>query len=72
VEERLEMAFRNAGGNRVTISVLNPKEGLTPAEVKAVMENILAANIFTSNGGDLTEIIEARIITRTVQELALA
>lgn len=66
---RLEMIFRNEEGNRVTISVQEPKMDLTPQEVQAAMELIVSGNVFTSSGGDLASIVGARVVTRGVEEL---
>lgn len=66
---RLEMSFRNEDGNRVTLSVLNPREDLDPQEVQEAMEAIVTHNIFTSNGGNLVEMLGARLVTREVVEL---
>lgn len=67
--KRLELIFQNAAGKRTTIAVVDPKEGLTPAEAQAAANTILTKNIFTSSGGDLTAILEARIVTRDVTEV---
>jgi hypothetical protein len=65
----LEMVFKNQGGTNVTISVLDPKEGLTMATVKAVMNSIIAKNIFSTKNGDLTFASEARIRVLNVDKL---
>lgn len=70
-EKRLEMVFKNAGGNRTTISVLEPKDSLTGAEVNNVMNNILQKNVFITSGGELVEKVEARIISRETTVLNL-
>ena len=51
---RVIMTFLNEEGGRVRISVDNPREDLTANDVLQVMDWIIAHNIFTSNGGDLT------------------
>lgn len=66
---RLEMTFRNEADNRFTLSVQDPKPDLTPQEVQAVMEQVVTGNVFASSGGDLTGIVSARIVSRTVEEL---
>jgi len=66
---RLEMTFQTAGGGRMRISLLDPREDLTAAEVEAAMNTIIAKNIFTSTTGDATGILGARIVSRDVQEL---
>ncbi|WP_258359800.1 DUF2922 domain-containing protein [Moorella sulfitireducens (nom. illeg.)] len=70
--KRLELIFQNAAGNRSTLAVTDPRDDLTETEVRAVMELILAKNIFTSPGGDLTAIIGARIVTREVTDIIAA
>lgn len=66
---RLEMFFRNEAGRRVTLSVLNPREDLSAQEVREAMEAVVNNNIFLSNGGDLTEVLGARLVSREVVEL---
>lgn len=68
----LQLIFGNAAGRQVTLSIADPRDNLTEAEVRAVMELILARNIFTSSGGDLTAIAGARIVTRDVTEIIAA
>lgn len=60
----LEMVFRNSSGKEVTMSLADPKEDLTKAQVDAVMQEIISRNIFTSKTGELTQSVEARIRTR--------
>ena len=69
-EKELELKFRNAAGQSRTITVKNPKDGLTKEEVDTAMNAIVAANIFTSNGGDLVEAVEGRVRTTTLDILA--
>ena len=71
MEKVLELIFRNAGGSEVTISLPNPKDDLTNAIVKPVMENIVKADVFASKGGlALTQIVEARVRSTGVTPLA--
>ena len=69
-EKELELKFRNAAGQSHTITVKNPKDGLTKEEVDTAMNTIVAANVFTSNGGDLVEAVEGRVRTTTLDILA--
>ncbi len=57
----LEMVFRSEGGKEVTLSIADPKENLTLAEVKTVMADIIAKQVFESKTGDFSQIVEARI-----------
>lgn len=66
----LEMVFQNQVGKSVTVSVKEPKDGLTLAEVVAVMDSIIAKNIFATTGGDLVSAVEAQIRQTAITELA--
>jgi hypothetical protein len=66
----LEMVFRNEGGKEVTLSVADPREDLTLAEVSTVMQDIIAKQIFESKTGDLAQIVEARISSKDTAVLA--
>jgi hypothetical protein len=65
----LEMIFVSSSGNKVTLRVAEPLETLTEQEVKAAMNTIVEKNIFTSNGGDLVAVADARIVSREVTDL---
>lgn len=60
---RLELIFTNVAGRRVVIRVPDPRTDLTPEEIRAAMESILAGNVFESAGGDLIGIVGARIVS---------
>lgn len=66
----LEMVFRNDGGKEVILSMADPKDNLTLAEVKAVMQDMVAKNIFNIKGGDLIQVVEARINSKDKAVLA--
>lgn len=64
--QTLQMTFLTQGGTRATISLDNPKDNLTEAEVVAAMDQIIAKNIFTTSNGDLVAKHSAQIVDRTV------
>lgn len=66
----LEMVFRNQDGKEVTVRIADPKDDLTKAQVDPVMQDIIAKNVFTTNGGDLVQIVDARIRTGDAVSLA--
>jgi hypothetical protein len=66
----LEMVFRSEGGKEVTLSIADPKDDVTLAQVKAVMADIIAKKIFESKTGDLSQIVEARINSKDTAVLA--
>ena len=61
----LRMVFKNAGGSNVTFSLRNPKDDITASEVQGVMDTIIAKNIFSTTGGDLTSKLRAELIDTT-------
>ena len=67
----LVLIFQNQAGSSVRISIDNAKEGITGAEVKTAMEMLIAKNIFESDGGDITLVSGAEIVTRSVEELTV-
>ena len=70
MSKTLEMTFRNEMGSPVTLSLASPKADLTLAGVQAAMQKIITKNIFTTTGGDLTQIVEAQIREVNVTTLA--
>ncbi|HPZ43573.1 MAG TPA: DUF2922 domain-containing protein [Bacillota bacterium] len=69
VTQTLRMTFLNQANRNVTLSLDNPRDNLTAAEVQGVMDTIIAKNIFTSSGGDLVSKVSASIIDTTTTEL---
>ncbi len=67
----LEMTFSTELGKAKTIRVIDVKDPLVPADVAACMDNIIAKNIFTSTGGNLTGKVKAQVITTTTNEVSL-
>lgn len=67
----LQMVFLNTIGKTTAISISDVKETATAAEIKALMELIVARNIFTSTGGDLTTVMEASLVSRDVEPVAV-
>jgi len=67
--EVLRLVFRNEESRMVTINVADPREDVTEGEITECMDAILAANIFSTNGGDIVEKVRGEIVTRTVDVL---
>ena len=67
--KKLVMSFLTAQGATSSMTVDEPKEALTEAEVRTVMESIIAQNIFNTSKGDLAEIKSAEVITTTEEIL---
>lgn len=67
--KRLVMTFLTAQGTNTSLSLDEPKDGLTEAEVRTVMQSIITQNVFNTTKGDLAEIKSAEIITTTEEIL---
>ncbi|MEL1135912.1 DUF2922 domain-containing protein [Desulfitobacterium sp. THU1] len=50
----LRLTFATSGGKNLTITLPNPREDLTKAEIETVMDMILAKNIFFTSDGELS------------------
>ena len=61
--KKLVMEFYTTQGGTTTLSVDSPKAELTEAEVRAVMESIIVANMFYTGKGDIASIKGAQVIT---------
>lgn len=66
----LELVF-NAEMGEVKITVRNPKESLTPQEIKAAMDDMVASSVFATGKGRLISPKVARFIDRTIEEVQL-
>ncbi|RBP88811.1 DUF2922 family protein [Cytobacillus firmus] len=67
----LEMTFLSELGKPTKLSVDNPIEPIDPEAVKAAMEQIIAANAFIGNGGDLITADSVRLVERNVTDYEL-
>jgi len=68
----LYMRFRNADGGLFTLSLPNPKDGLTDAEVNALMDQVISADLFNTSGGSLVSKDSAYIEDTTVTNITLS
>ena len=56
-----KIAYVVAGVSLVLALLTDPRTDITAEEANQAMETILAANVIETNGGDLAEIVEARM-----------
>jgi hypothetical protein len=63
------MRFKNAADNTASYSIDDPRPDVTDVEVQAVMDDMLAKNIFNTSGGDLVSVAGAKVTTTTINEL---
>ncbi len=68
-DKSLVMTFLNAEGSRASITLSGVKDTLTETEISDAMDVVIAANIFSSSGGDLVSKHSAQITERNVTPL---
>lgn len=68
--KKLSMVFKTDEGKEVAIALPDPKDDLTKAQVVAVMDQIIAKEIFISTKGKLTTVVDA--IIKSTDEVSLA
>ncbi|AHF08042.1 DUF2922 domain-containing protein [Desulfitobacterium metallireducens] len=65
----LRMTFTNALGGAVSLTLSDPKEGITAAEIEAAMDLIIAKNIFTGPGGAWISKRDVKIVDTVTDDL---
>lgn len=68
----LQLSFTTAQGKQTSLTVDDPKEGLTSSEVEVAMELIISSGVFEVDGSPLETAKGARIVERNVTELVKA
>lgn len=63
------MTFNNAAGKIVTMTLDQPKEGITSAEIETVMDQIIDRDIFFTSGGGLVSKRDIKIVNTTTEDL---
>lgn len=67
----LVMVFKNRAGKNVSISIDDPRDDLTEAEIKSAMELIIAKDVFKKKNFSLTQAVGAKIINTETDEYDL-
>ncbi|HZK00121.1 MAG TPA: DUF2922 domain-containing protein [Tissierellaceae bacterium] len=68
-KKKLEMDFVDGVNKRFRITLDDPREDLDAIQIEAAMDEVIANNVFLSNGVDLVGFDAARIITTSVEEM---
>ena len=71
VEVKLLMTFLNESGKKVSLFITDPREDVTEAEIKSVMELIVAKNIFAPGGDNIVSAKDAKIVQTATTEFDL-
>ena len=69
--KKLEMKFENQDGKIVTYSLDYPIEPVDPIAVNEAMDEVIAQNVFTSNGGELVRKASARVVEQNIEDIEI-
>jgi len=72
MEKYLSMVFKTDEDKKVSLRVSVPRDDLDSAEVKAVMDIIIAKNVIHSTSGDLIGIDSAFLVETSTTDLAVS
>ncbi|AJG99822.1 hypothetical protein LF65_03259 [Clostridium beijerinckii] len=72
MEYSLSMTFLTVAGEKSTLSVSGVKPTLTKDEVNALMDTVIAKNVFKTNSGDLVKKSGAQVTQRQVTKFEVA
>lgn len=72
MEQTLAMTFLTTGGEKSNLSISGVKATLTQDEINALMDTIIAKNIFKANSGDFVKKSGAQITARQVTKYSIA
>ncbi|WP_270646833.1 DUF2922 domain-containing protein [Paeniclostridium hominis] len=70
-KKRLVMAFLTGVGRKISISIDDPKENITEAEIVDAMNLIVEKNIFAPYGSELVSTVDAKVIVTDTEEFDL-
>ena len=71
MEYSLQMVFLCESGEKSSITISDVKPGLTNSDVVALMNTIIASNIFETSKGALISKYSAQVVQREVEKLLL-
>lgn len=72
MEYSLTMTFINASGDKTNVSISGVKQDITEAQVSALMDTIIAKDVFLSGGGALTSKYDAQLTQRQTTKFSLS
>jgi len=69
--KKLIMSFLTSDNKKVSLSVDNPREDISEAEIKSAMDLVVEKNIFAPNGADIVSVVEAKVVVTDTTEYDL-
>jgi hypothetical protein len=68
----LQLSFKRSDLKVTTMTITNPKAGLTGAEINAAMDGIIAQNVFAPDGSPLLAKVKAEMVATDTTTYALS
>lgn len=65
----LRLSFETSLGGTMTLTLNDPKEGITSAEIEAVMDQIIAKDIFSTTAGNLVAKKDIKVVETITDDL---
>ncbi|SHH95439.1 DUF2922 domain-containing protein [Desulfosporosinus lacus] len=65
----LKLSFATAGGKTFTLSIPNPREDLSQAEILTIMNNLITKDILITTSGAITGVKDAKVIDTVINDL---
>lgn len=65
----IRLTFSTVTGKTFSITLPNPRANLSKAEAEAVMDTVIAKNIFITTGGELVGKRDIRVIDTSTNDL---
>lgn len=65
----LEMTFITELGGRLKISLPEPRQDITEADVETAMNTIIEKNIFSATTGNAAAIHSAQVVSKDIEEI---
>ncbi|EHQ88937.1 DUF2922 domain-containing protein [Desulfosporosinus youngiae] len=65
----LKLSFTTAGGKTFTLSIPNPREDLSQAEILTVMNKLITKDILITTSGTITGAKDAKVIDTVINDL---
>ena len=60
--KRLVMTFKTTDDKKISLSVDDPREDVTEAEIKSAMDLVVSKNIFAPNGADIAAAVKLKLL----------
>lgn len=69
MDEKLVLVFNTNEDKKFTLTINNPKEGITATEVEAEAERLIAANIMRPSQGIPVSLFSAKVVNTSTNVL---